>query len=189
MITSKQDYIYYLESDKKSLNITRSRPIFYADEIWKFQRLLRKTEYYMNCKKGFLNKIIKNFLRFRLHKQRVKLGVEIFPNTFGPGMAIAHAGQIVNIHSKIGRNCRMHAGVNIGTSAGFSDQAPTLGDNIYIGPGAKIYGKITIGNNVSIGANAVVTKSFGDNVTIAGVPADIISNKGSKGILTEGAIY
>ena len=51
---------------------------------------------------------------------------------------------------------------------------------MYIGPGAKLYGKITIGNNVAIGANAVVNKSFGSNITIAGIPAKIISNNGAK---------
>lgn len=53
--------------------------------------------------------------------------------------------------------------------------APRLGDNVYIGPGAKIFGPIEIGDNVAIGANAVVNKSFPDSVTIAGVPAKIIS--------------
>ena len=63
---------------------------------------------------------------------------------------------------------------NIGAYEG---GAPVIGDNVYIGPGAKIFGDITIGNNVSIGANAVVNRSFPDNVIIAGVPAKVIKNK------------
>ena len=56
--------------------------------------------------------------------------------------------------------------------------SPILGDNVYIGPGAKLFGKITIADNISIGANAVVTKSFEqENISIAGVPAKIISEK------------
>jgi serine O-acetyltransferase len=55
-----------------------------------------------------------------------------------------------------------------------------FGDNVYIGPGAKIFGPIVIGNNVAIGANAVVNKSFQHNCTIAGVPAKVISQKTSK---------
>lgn len=52
---------------------------------------------------------------------------------------------------------------------------PVIGDNCYIGPGAKLFGDIRIGNNVAIGANSVVNKSFEDNVTIAGVPAKIVN--------------
>lgn len=57
---------------------------------------------------------------------------------------------------------------------------------MYIGPGAKIFGDIFIADNIAIGANAVVNKSFYEsNITIAGVPAKKISNKGSKGLLVE----
>ncbi|GAA3319001.1 hypothetical protein GCM10020331_024100 [Ectobacillus funiculus] len=52
---------------------------------------------------------------------------------------------------------------------------PKIGNNVYIGPGAKIFGGITIGNNVSIGANSVVTKDVPDNVTVVGIPAKIIA--------------
>ena len=55
--------------------------------------------------------------------------------------------------------------------------APTIGDNCIIYPGAKIFGKITIGNNVVIGANAVVNKDVPDNAIVAGVPARIIRYK------------
>ena len=68
-------------------------------------------------------------------------------------------------------------GVNIGMQ-GLSDaDSPIIGDNVWIGPGAKLFGKIIIGNNCQIGANAVVNKSFEEEgITIAGVPAKKISN-------------
>ena len=50
---------------------------------------------------------------------------------------------------------------------------------MYIGPGAKIVGEVHIGNNVVIGANAVVTHDIPDDVTVGGVPARIISNNDS----------
>ena len=56
---------------------------------------------------------------------------------------------------------------------------PTLGNNVWIAPGAKLYGRITIGNQCAIGANAVVNKSFPDGVTLAGIPAYIISDRGN----------
>lgn len=65
------------------------------------------------------------------------------------------------------------------TSIGDYDGAPHIGNNVYIAPGAKIFGNISIGNNVAIGANAVVNKSFGDNVTLGDIPATVISDKSS----------
>ncbi len=52
---------------------------------------------------------------------------------------------------------------------------------MYIGPGAKIIGNIKIGNNVSIGANTVVTKDVPENSVVVGIPARVISNNGSEG--------
>jgi serine O-acetyltransferase len=79
---------------------------------------------------------------------------------------------VVNGAAKIGANCRLHVCVNIGTQAGYGNKAPIIGDNCYIGPGAKLYGDITIANNTAIGANSVVNKSFEENnIAIAGIPA------------------
>jgi serine O-acetyltransferase len=128
--------------------------------------------------------------RFLYRRISIKLGISISPNTFGPGLSIAHRGTIVvNGGAQIGANCRIHTGVNIGTEAGKADAAPVIGENCYIGPGAKIFGPIQIGSNSVIGANAVVNKSFPEGgQTIAGVPAKIISSKSSKGYLVEGHI-
>ena len=51
---------------------------------------------------------------------------------------------------------------------------PMIGNNVYIGPGAKLFGPITIGDNVTIGANAVVNRDIPSNCVVAGVPAKII---------------
>lgn len=75
-------------------------------------------------------------------------------------------------------------GVNIGTQAGDKDLAPTLGNNIYIAPGAKLFGKIIIEDNIAIRANSVVNKDFLEkNISIAGIPAVKISNKGSLNLI------
>lgn len=75
-------------------------------------------------------------------------------------------------------------GVNIGTAAGTSGCAPQIGNNVYIGPGAKIFGPIHIADGIAIGANAVVNKDcLQENVTLRGVPARIISYKGSQGLM------
>lgn len=109
------------------------------------------------------------------------MGWSIEPNTFGPGMCIVHYGTVVvNANSNIGKNARLQAGVNIGTNAG-EQKAPQIGDNVYFGPGAKVFGDITIASNIAIASNAVVNKSFLDEgVTIGGIPAKIISYNGSE---------
>jgi serine O-acetyltransferase len=115
-----------------------------------------------------------------------KYGIEIAPRTqIGPGLFIGHFGGIlVSNAAKIGRNCNLSHEVTIGLSSrGERVGVPTIGDNVYIGPGAKIFGAITIGNNVAIGANAVVTHDVPDNAVVAGVPAKVISMNGSQGYI------
>ena len=93
----------------------------------------------------------------------------------------------MNGAAKVGANCRLHVGVNIGTSAGQRSAAPVLGDNCYIGPGAKLFGAITIGDGTVIGANAVVNRDFPEGeVTLGGVPAKVISDKSSAGLVIRG---
>jgi len=68
-------------------------------------------------------------------------GFEIPLNVFGKGLSIAHKGTIVvNGAARIGENCRIHTCVNIGTLPGTSNVAPIIGNDVYIGPGAKIWG-------------------------------------------------
>ena len=95
---------------------------------------------------------------------------------FGPGLSLPHRGNIiVNPHTVIGENCRIHVGVNIGAH---HDKAPRIGNNVYIGPGAIIFGDVQIADNVSVGANATVNKSvLTPNVVVAGTPAVIVKTK------------
>ena len=175
MIDSKKAYIQFLKSDRKALGINNTNLVFkiknyfFPGHIWKFQKLLRKLEYFHNCNNKGLNKLYYYYIKFRFRLISVKLGFSIPINVFGPGLAIVHYGTIiVNSNAKVGKNCRIHACTNIGASGG-KIEAPQIGDNVYIAPGAKIYGNITIANNIAIGANAVVNKSFyEENMMIAG---------------------
>ncbi|MBE6568749.1 MAG: serine acetyltransferase [Ruminococcaceae bacterium] len=72
-------------------------------------------------------------------------------------------GIIVSHNAAIGRNCTIFHQVTIGEG---KDGAPTLGDNVSIGAGAKIIGGVHIGNNVKIGAGCVVTKDVPDGATV-----------------------
>lgn len=183
MISSYKEYLLYIEKDRYSKFGTNKWTIshriknwFLPDQVWKFQKKLRKLEYLHNCKTGVLFRIYRYFVFRSFQRLSVKLGFSIPINVFGPGLAIVHYGTIViNPSTRVGANCRIHTCVNIGTEAGFSDRAPVIGDNCYIGPGAKIFGNIKLGNGIAVGANAVVNKSFlEDGITIAGVPANKI---------------
>ncbi len=113
-----------------------------------------------------------------------KYGISISPATpIGSGFYIAHYGGIVvNTDASIGKNCNLNHVVTIAqTNRGKRKGVPTIGDNVYIGPGAKIIGRVTVGNNAAIGANCVVTKDVPDNAVVVGVPGRVISYEGSRG--------
>ena len=179
MIKSKKDYKNYLEMDKIALG-KKGKPRVVGDEIWKFQRLLRKTEYYKNCSKTIFGKVYSLFLQFKYHRYRQKLGFSIPLNVFGPGLSIAHYGTIVvNGNARIGKNCRIQECTTIGATNG-STNAPILGDNVFIGSGARIIGNIKIADDIAVGANAVVNKDILESgITVGGVPAKKISNNNS----------
>lgn len=182
---SRKDYDTFRAADQTALGIKKRTFLLIFNEILVFEIRLRKLEFVLNCSRNRPHLLIRRFL-FR--KSAIKLGFSISPNTFGPGLAIAHRGTIiVNGGARIGANCRIHADVNIGTEAGHGSSAPIIGDDCYIGPGAKIFGKIVIGSGTVIGANAVVNKSFPEgNQSLGGVPAKVISNKSSEGLLIKG---
>lgn len=181
-IESRGDYKEYLREDMANSYVSsRGLRRLFKDSITRWRCLLRRTEYCMNCGRGPLSRLYLLYLRFRLSRAGRRLGFDIPLNAFGPGLSIPHCGTIVvNGGVKVGRNCRLHVCVNIGA---FRGGTPRIGDNVYIGPGAKIFGGVTIGDNVVIGANAVVNKDVPPNVTVAGVPAKIISQKNSGSLL------
>lgn len=184
MIQSKGDLRKYLEADRIALGQSNKKPRILGDEIWKYQILLRKCEYYNNCKKGFIYKVLFIYNKYRFRKLGIKLGFTIPINVFSEGLSIAHYGTIVvNETARIGKNCRIHEGVTIGATNG-NPKAAQIGDNVFIGSGAKIIGDITLGDRIAIGANSVVVKSCNENnVTLAGSPARIVSKNGSRDFL------
>lgn len=181
MIDSKETYKRYLAQDRLALNRQQDkRPGFFGDEIWKFEILLRKVEYDINCRSGLAALVLGKYHKFKFHRLSVKLGFTIPPNVFREGLAIAHYGTIV-VHGNVraGRNCRLQEGVTIGATNGSHDAA-TIGDNCYFGSGAKVIGAVTIADDVAVGAGAVVTKDIMEaGTTWAGMPARKISDRDS----------
>ena len=178
MITDRKTYKEYVRQDLRAYELDRvSFYNYWWMDCLRFQLRLRRIEYLYNT---MLRNPVRRLRWFLLevinHRLATRLGFSIPKNVFGPGLCIVHYGTIVvNPAARVGRNCRIHPS----TSIGDYDGVPVLGDNIYIGPGAKLFGSITIGDNVAVGANSVVNRSFGSNVTIAGVPACVVSSVGA----------
>lgn len=186
MIKSRKDYREYVREDRRALGRENRRfPLTLFDLPLRYQLALRRAEYYNNCWTHKWQKPIVLFFKLRHRIIGNKCGYSIPLNTCGKGLNLAHLGTVViSAGAKIGEYCRIHVGVNIGTAAGQGVSAPTIGNRVYIAPGAKLFGPIEIADDVAIGANAVVNKSFlTPGVTIAGVPAKEISDKGSRGLL------
>ena len=88
---------------------------------------------------------------------------------FSEGFVIMHPiGVVINSKVKGGTNITVESGVVMGDEKG---KSPTLGSEIFIGAGAKIFGPITVGDNVKVGANAVVISDVESNKTAVGIPA------------------
>ncbi|MBA4317255.1 MAG: serine acetyltransferase [Flavobacterium sp.] len=124
------------------------------------------------------------FARLILSHYSYKLGISIpYQTKIGSGFYIGHFGGIVvNGSAIIGKNCNLSHCVTIGqANRGKIKGSPVIGDNVYIGPGAKIIGSVKVGNNVAIGANCVVTKDIPANAVVVGIPGRVISFKGSSG--------
>lgn len=109
-------------------------------------------------------------LQYLLFNSSVPAGCKI-----GQGTVFAYGGIGIVIHARavIGRNCVIGQNTTIGGKSGWYE-VPVIGDNVRISAGARILGPVRIGNNVIIGANAVVVKDVPDNCIVAGIPAKII---------------
>jgi serine O-acetyltransferase len=124
--------------------------------------------------------------RLVLDHYQYKYGISIsYRTVIGSGIYISHFGGIViNSNAVLGKNCNLSHEVTIGqANRGRKKGCPILGDNIFIGPGAKIIGNVRIGNNVAIGSNCVVTKDIEDNAVVVGIPGQVISDQGSEGYI------
>ncbi len=91
-----------------------------------------------------------------------------------------HGGVVVSGYAKFGDNCRIRTGVVIGLAKVSDPCAPQFGNDVDVGAGAKVLGRIRIGNRVSIGANAVVIRDVPDDSIAVGVPAEI-KRRGDSG--------
>lgn len=184
-INSKEDYTFFLEADMRRRGLqewSAFSPLWSnLAVILAWQRLLRKVEYYHNCKTSLSWKPYYAYLWHKLQQSSIKLGFKIPLNVFGPGLVIPHWGTIiVGGNAKVGANCWLFNDTHIAVKNPYSERAPKIGDNVMIGAGARILGDIELADQIIVGANAVVTKSFTEpRITIAGIPARKICDRGT----------
>ena len=141
-----------------------------AYDIYRFMISYRKAEFYRGRNKAlYLWHLRKAGLRGK------SLGFVIPVGTLGPKVHFYHRGIIMNPKTVIGEGCMFHGDNCVGNN-GKTDDCPVLGSRVDVGIGAKIIGDVRIADDIRIGANAVVTKSFEEpGITIAGIPARKIS--------------
>lgn len=126
----------------------------------------------------------RQFMRVMLYRYSVRYGISISASTpVGAGLYIGHFGGIhVNHGAVIGDNCNIQQDVTLGkANRGARAGAPVIGNDVFIGAGAKIIGRVVVGDGAAIGANAVVTKDVPPGVAVAGIPARVVSDRGSAG--------
>lgn len=110
---------------------------------------------------------------------QILTGIEVHCEAeIGRGFVIDHSGGIViSGYARLGENCRVRSGVVIGLARVDDPCAPVIGNNVDIGTGAKVLGRITVGDNVLIGANAVVVRDVPADSIAIGVPAVVRPRK------------
>ena len=185
MIETRDDLRFYLREDRKRNHIPPSWGGYYlrliAGEeqvhVYRYIRCLRYCEYHLNnSKHSLFHKLLYYFFKYRLLRLGLRYSIKISPNVCGYGLRIMHlsGGGGVRIGAlKCGNYCGFNAGVIIGTKDG-EENRPTIGDHVAFGPGSMAFGKITIGSNVFVAPNAVVTKDVPDNCIVGGIPAKIL---------------
>ena len=95
--------------------------------------------------------------------------------SIGEGLYIGHIGGVhINPQAVLGKNCDIAHRVTIGASAMGRQGAPVLGDDVYIGTGATLVGKIKVGTGAKIAANTLVISNVPEGATVMGVPGRII---------------
>ncbi len=174
MVKTKEDLNRYLLADKVAMGRTEKHPRLLGDRIWRFQILYRRCEYHFNNRDHLLHKVLYGIDYLRFKKKCMMLNSEFPLNVFQEGLVIWHGQNIiVNPNVRVGKNFSISASCCIGHA---HDLTPVIGNNVTMMIGSKVLGGITIADDVTIGADALVIKDIAESyTTVGGVPARCIS--------------
>lgn len=178
------EYKYLVQSDLYRITGVKTRASLLRGVL--FGKSFKYIFWMRTCRYTRENRLLRNSIypiaRLMLSRCMYRFGISVpFTAEIGSGFYIGHFGGIVvSPYCRIGKNCNLSQGVTIGEGERKGKRGcPVLGDNVFVGPGAMIFGSVSVGNKVVIGANSVVVKDLPDNAVAVGVPARIISLKGS----------
>ncbi len=174
--------------------ITKNKPVIILDiQRWsEIDRIHYKSDiikllYFLFMKKEFRNlfyyrlktdNLLTEILaRFFENIYRELPTLKIYIDNCGSGLYIAHGLCTIIRAKSIGKNCIISPQVIIGLNR---NNYPIIGNNVRITSGAKVIGKVTIGDNSIVGANAVVVKNVPENCVVVGVPARIVKRNGIR---------
>lgn len=191
MIKTKHDLRFFMEEDRKRSDVSANVIVYFLKLLsgnenataYRYIKNLRRLEYHLNnYDKSLYHKLMYYYHKFVRSRLGLKYSISIDPNTCGYGVHIIHlsgGGGVKIVSKKCGNYCSFNSGVLIGTKDG-RDNCPTIGDHVVFAPHSMAFGKITIGNNVFVAPNAVVTKDIPDNCVVGGTPAKVIRVKTPK---------
>jgi serine O-acetyltransferase len=137
-----------------------------------------RIRHWLNAQPFIFRLFLRPLVAIPSHRLRWKWGIDISADAqIGPGFQIIHYGGIFIASDVVaGSNLTITHDITFGYSKAKNIQGfPTLGNNVFIAPGAKLAGRIHIGNNVKIGANAVVEKDVPDNAVVQVRPALVVT--------------
>lgn len=185
MITTKKELEFYIHEDAKRNNISRGWWFYVlalmsgyeSAYVFRYLKQLRRCEWHFNNRTNVCHQVMYFLGHIRLKRLGLKIGLHIPLNTCGYGLRIIHlAGGCILNAKKVGNYCGFNGGSLLGNKD-TQEARPVLGDFVALGPGAKVIGNVTIGDNVFVAPNAVVVKDVPSNVIVAGVPAKVIKER------------
>jgi serine O-acetyltransferase len=176
-------YLFYLlffkTLNSKIIEFDAANWVSKIQSVHKIQELFRYPEFrelvYYRAKKNSL--FIKLLILFSKTIYNSKTLLFIHTKNIGKGFFIEHGFSTIISAISIGDNFHINQNCTIGWT---NQGGPIIGDNVSVGCNAVVIGNIIIGNNVTIGAGSIVTKSIPKNCTVVGNPARIINKNGQK---------
>ena len=188
MVLTKDELNEIIQEEKKIYIRTKYSTQMYDRTrlftIWKYLVYYRKTQFYREQLKqtaGIKRIIVKLKSRICTRRKNIFLercNIEIANGCkIGRRLHLWHGGVVIN--ANVGDDCLIHGNNVLGNKGVYPfDEIPTLGNNVDVGVGAVVIGRISIADNCRIGANAVVTKSFTTpGSVIVGIPGKLLEKR------------